>query len=76
MSDFSQYKVTRGPAFSVDLGETTLKTLDAPSGGPVLGLIMNILRGWLNNSTYHEMYTQLHEGQLHCIQVKFFFSLS
>ncbi|KAK3101856.1 hypothetical protein FSP39_006821, partial [Pinctada imbricata] len=45
VSDFSDYQVRKGEAYSLDIGDVTLKTLGAPSGGPVLGLILNILSG-------------------------------
>ena len=32
----------------LDLGDMTLLTLGAPSGGPIMGLAMNILRGMIS----------------------------
>ena len=45
LSDLQQYKVVKAPPLSVPLGELTLHTFTAPSGGPVLALISQIIHG-------------------------------
>ena len=44
--DFTMdYKAHKEPAMKFDLGDYYLYTMGGTSGGPVLGLIMNILKG-------------------------------
>ena len=43
--DFETYSVRENAGIEFDLGDMTLLTLGAPSGGPIMGLAMNILRG-------------------------------
>ena len=45
LADLQQYKVVKAPPVSVPLGELTLHTLTAPSGGPVLALVTQIIHG-------------------------------
>ncbi|KAK7098640.1 hypothetical protein V1264_002891 [Littorina saxatilis] len=57
MSDLENYKVVKAPPVSVELGDLTLHTPTAPSGGPVLALIskiiydLNLTASDLGNST-------------------------
>ena len=45
LSDLQLYKVVKAPPVSVPLGDLTLHTLTAPSGGPVLALVSQIIHG-------------------------------
>ncbi|KAK7486427.1 hypothetical protein BaRGS_00022351 [Batillaria attramentaria] len=45
LSDLEQYKVVKAPPVSTSLGDLTLHTLTAPSGGPVMALVLKILHG-------------------------------
>ena len=45
LSDLQQYKVVKASPVSVPLGDLTLHTLTAPSGGPVLALVSQIIHG-------------------------------
>ena len=47
MDDLQEYNVVKDKPVSVSLGNLTLYTLTAPSGGPVLALILKILSGKL-----------------------------
>ncbi|XP_069133127.1 glutathione hydrolase 1 proenzyme-like isoform X2 [Argopecten irradians] len=44
--DLAEYVPVVEEGMSIDLGDVTLLTMGAPSGGPVLGLILNILQGF------------------------------
>ncbi|XP_033753012.1 glutathione hydrolase 1 proenzyme-like [Pecten maximus] len=46
--DLAEYTPIVEDGIAVDLGDVTLLTMGAPSGGPVLGLILNILKGVLH----------------------------
>ncbi|XP_033752752.1 glutathione hydrolase 1 proenzyme-like [Pecten maximus] len=57
--DLAEYVPVVDEGISVDLGDVTLLTMGAPSGGPVLGLIMNILQGLkLSTESSKEKYAQ------------------
>lgn len=43
--DFTRYQVLTAPPVSAQLGDLTLHTLTAPSGGPVLSLVLRIISG-------------------------------
>ncbi|XP_021353049.1 gamma-glutamyltranspeptidase 1-like isoform X2 [Mizuhopecten yessoensis] len=43
--DLAEYAPVVDEGISIDLGDVKLLTMGAPSGGPILGLILNILQG-------------------------------
>jgi hypothetical protein len=52
--------VRENAGIEFDLGDMTLLTLGAPSGGPIMGLAMNILRGMISIIYYcHFMVSSL-----------------
>ncbi|PVD33745.1 hypothetical protein C0Q70_05005 [Pomacea canaliculata] len=44
--DLTRYQVLTAPPVSAQLGDLTLHTLTAPSGGPVLSLVLRIISGF------------------------------
>ncbi|XP_060072722.1 glutathione hydrolase 1 proenzyme-like [Ylistrum balloti] len=64
--DLAEYVPVVEEGISVDLGDVTLLTMGAPSGGPVLGLILNILQG-LNLSAKSLSYPEKYAKTLHMI---------
>ena len=46
MEDLERYKVIKDDPITASLGDLTLHTLTAPSGGPVMALVLKILKGW------------------------------
>ncbi|OWF50706.1 gamma-glutamyltranspeptidase 1-like [Mizuhopecten yessoensis] len=49
--DLAEYIPVVEDGIAVDLGDVTLLTMGAPSGGPVLGLILDILKGVLKGKS-------------------------
>ncbi|XP_051993616.1 glutathione hydrolase 1 proenzyme-like isoform X2 [Xyrauchen texanus] len=54
--DLKKYKAKEKNTIKLSVGENTVHVPDAPSGGPVLGLILNILKGF--NISSHSMSTK------------------
>ncbi|XP_069133318.1 glutathione hydrolase 1 proenzyme-like isoform X2 [Argopecten irradians] len=66
-SDLSEYTPVVEEGISVDLGDARLLTMGAPSGGPVMGLILNILKGVLTKGKYSMATRTKRSATLHAI---------
>ena len=53
LDDLANYKVAKRKALTDEIGDLTLYTLPAPSGGPVVTYILNILKGELIYAYYN-----------------------
>ncbi|XP_051560137.1 glutathione hydrolase 1 proenzyme-like [Myxocyprinus asiaticus] len=54
--DLEKYKAKEKNTINISVGENTVYVPDAPSGGPVLALILNVLKGY--NFSSHSMSTK------------------